>query len=53
MRRGADIIVNIDADMQFNPGDIPQLVKPLLEDRADFVTCTRFEDQNFAPSCRR
>src|SRR5262245_33125220 len=44
MRRGADIIVNIDADLQFNPADIKTLVVPLLEDRADFVTCTRFAD---------
>ena len=49
MRRGADIIVNIDGDMQFNPGDIPQLVQPLLEDRADFVTCTRFKDPALKP----
>lgn len=49
MRRGADVIVNIDADMQFNPGDIPQLVKPILEDRADFVTCTRFKDPALKP----
>src|SRR5215218_7453379 len=34
MRRGADIIVNIDGDMQFNPSDIRKLVMPLLEDRA-------------------
>lgn len=49
MRRGADIIVNIDADMQFNPGDIPQLVRPILEDKADFVTCTRFKDPALRP----
>lgn len=49
MRRGADLIVNIDADMQFNPGDIPQLIKPILEDRADFVTCTRFKDPALKP----
>ena len=28
MRRGADIIVNIDGDGQFNPADIAQLVQP-------------------------
>jgi len=36
MRRGADIIVNIDGDGQFNSPDIAKLVIPLLEDRADF-----------------
>jgi len=49
MRRGADIIVNIDGDMQFNPADIRRLVVPLLEDRADFVTCTRFKDPALRP----
>src|SRR5438067_4832887 len=49
MRRAADIIVNIDADMQFNPADIRKLVMPLLEDRADFVTCTRFADPKHRP----
>jgi len=49
MRRGADVIVNIDGDMQFNPADIKTLVVPLLEDRADFVTCTRFADPELRP----
>ncbi len=49
MRRGADIIVNIDGDGQFNPADIRQLVQPILEDRADFVTCTRFGDPALRP----
>ena len=39
---GADIIVNIDGDGQFNPKDIPQLIKPILQGEADMVTCTRF-----------
>src|ERR1700712_1512059 len=38
MRRGADIIVNIDGDGQFNPDDIRKLIQPLLRDDADFVT---------------
>ena len=33
MRRGADIIVNIDGDGQFNSADIPKLVQPILERR--------------------
>jgi glycosyltransferase involved in cell wall biosynthesis len=49
MRRGADIIVNIDGDGQFNPADIRQLVGPILEDRADFVTCSRFADPALRP----
>ena len=42
LRRGADIIVNMDADGQFNPEDIPALIEPILDNRADFVTCSRF-----------
>jgi len=49
MRRGADIIVNIDGDGQFNPADIARLIAPLLEDRADFVTCSRFADPALRP----
>ena len=49
MRRGADIIVNIDGDGQFNPADIRLLIQPLLEDKADFVTCTRFADPALVP----
>jgi glycosyltransferase involved in cell wall biosynthesis len=39
---GADFIVNIDADGQFDPSDIPKLLKPIMKDEADFVTATRF-----------
>ena len=34
---GADIIVNTDADNQYSGGDIPRLIQPILEDRADVV----------------
>jgi glycosyltransferase involved in cell wall biosynthesis len=50
MRRGADIIVNIDGDGQFNPADIRKLIQPLLNDSADFVTCTRFADPALRPT---
>lgn len=50
MRRGADIIVNIDGDGQFNPDDIRHLIKPILEDQADFVTCSRFKDPSLHPT---
>lgn len=42
---GADVIVNIDADGQFDLGDIQRLVKPILDEDADMVTCTRFADK--------
>ena len=50
MRRGADIIVNIDGDGQFDPADIRKLVEPLLADEADFVTCSRFANPEFRPA---
>jgi len=39
---GADTAVNIDGDLQFKPEEIPNLVKPILEGKADFVAGTRF-----------
>ena len=46
---GADYILNMDADGQFSPEDIPALLAPLLEGRAEFVTCTRFGRKDFEP----
>lgn len=42
LSEGADIIVNIDADGQFNPHDIPKLIEPILNTGVQFVTATRF-----------
>jgi len=49
LRMGADYIVNMDADGQFNPADIPALLQPLLDGRADFATCTRFARKDLEP----
>lgn len=38
---GADVIVNTDADNQYNADDIPKLVKPILEGHADMVVGER------------
>jgi glycosyltransferase involved in cell wall biosynthesis len=46
---GADLIVNIDADGQFDPADIPKLVAPVLEGRADFASASRFADPALTP----
>jgi len=46
---GADCIVNIDADGQFNPGDISKLIEPVVKGDADFVTATRFGDKSLIP----
>jgi len=42
IRKEADILVNIDGDGQFDPKYIPELIKPILEGEADFVTVSRF-----------
>lgn len=39
--RGADVIVNTDADNQYRAADIPRLVDPILEGRADIVIGAR------------
>ena len=49
LQRGADIIVNIDGDGQFNPQDISKLVQPILEGKADMVTASRFADPSMVP----
>jgi glycosyltransferase involved in cell wall biosynthesis len=38
----ADVLVILDGDGQHNPGDIPRLIKPLLEGEADVVVGSRF-----------
>ncbi|MDO8460582.1 MAG: glycosyltransferase family 2 protein [Nanoarchaeota archaeon] len=42
LKYGADIIVTIDGDGQFDAADIPSLLKPILEQEADVVTASRF-----------
>lgn len=39
-----DIVVQIDADGQYNPSEIPALVRPILEDDADMVLGSRLEN---------
>lgn len=41
LRLGADVIVNTDADNQYNADDIPALTTPILEHRADIVVGAR------------
>jgi glycosyltransferase involved in cell wall biosynthesis len=38
---GADVIVNTDADNQYNAADIPKLVQPILEKKAEMVVGSR------------
>ncbi|CAN5808080.1 glycosyltransferase family 2 protein [soil metagenome] len=41
----ADIVVTIDSDGQHDPNQIPLILKPLLENRADIVIGSRFLDK--------
>jgi glycosyltransferase involved in cell wall biosynthesis len=41
VERGADVIVNTDADNQYRADDLPELVKPILAGQADLVVGTR------------
>ena len=51
LARGADIIVNTDADNQYNADDIPSLIAPLLANEAEFVIGARpiAEIEHFSP----
>ena len=40
--KDADIMVNIDADGQFNPADIPKIIQPILDGDSDLVSADRF-----------
>jgi glycosyltransferase involved in cell wall biosynthesis len=44
-----DIVVNLDADGQFNPADITALVDPIIAGEAEFVTASRFRDASLTP----
>lgn len=41
LEHGADVIVNTDADNQYNADDIPALTRPILEGKADIVIGAR------------
>lgn len=50
LKFNSDIVVNIDADGQFDPQFIPDLIKPIIEGKADFTSCSRFIDKSFEPN---
>lgn len=51
LRNGADIIVNTDADNQYNGADIETIVRPILDGKTDIVIGERPIDQteHFSP----
>src|ERR1035437_7670973 len=42
LENGADIMVNIDADGQFDPSEIAKLISPIINGQADMVIGNRF-----------
>jgi glycosyltransferase involved in cell wall biosynthesis len=54
LRRGADIIVNTDGDNQYAGADIPKLIQPILDGRADIVIGDRQPHRvtHFSPAKR-
>ena len=44
LKRGADIVVNTDGDNQYCGADIPKLIAPILDGRADLVVGDRQTD---------
>ena len=41
LKQGADVIVNTDADNQYEAKDIPKLTQPIIDGRAEYVIGTR------------
>jgi glycosyltransferase involved in cell wall biosynthesis len=46
VKNGADIIVSIDADGQFDPEELPKVLTPVLKKEADLVLGSRFLKPN-------
>jgi glycosyltransferase involved in cell wall biosynthesis len=55
LKLGADVIVNTDADNQYYGADIPKLVEPIIDGRADMVVGDRQTDtiEHFSPIKKR
>ena len=54
--KGRDAVVCLDGDGQHNPADIPEVVRPILEDTADMVIGSRFltkETRSLIPIYRK
>ena len=55
LRLGADIVVNTDGDNQYYGGDIPALIRPIVDGKADIVVGDRrpHEVEHFSPGKKR
>jgi glycosyltransferase involved in cell wall biosynthesis len=49
---GADFLITLDGDGQHDPGDIPRILGPLLDNSADVVVGARFQDGVRVPQHR-
>lgn len=49
LKEQIDILVTVDGDGQFNVNDIPHLIEPIIQNKADFVTASRFLDNDNLP----
>lgn len=52
-RLNAEAVVTLDADEQHDPGDIPALLVPIKEGKADIAFANRFGQRNRIPFIRR
>ena len=52
LKQGADVIVNTDADNQYEAGDIPKLTQPILDGTAEYVIGERpiSQTDHFSPA---
>src|ERR671937_310052 len=55
LKLGADVVVNTDADNQYNAADIPKLIAPIIAGEADMVVGARpiNEIEHFSPIKKR
>src|SRR4051795_4844826 len=55
LKLGADVIVNTDADNQYDANDIPKLIEPILRGEADLVVGDRVIEsvEHFSPLKKR
>ncbi len=52
LKQGADVIINTDADNQYEADDIPKLVQPILDHNAEYVIGARpiSDTDHFSPA---
>lgn len=49
LERGADVLVNIDGDGQFDAAQIAEVARPVIDGEADFVAADRFAEPGARP----